>query len=97
MEQGEHMERVVQMELGDLARLLSECAGEAEGVDMTDPANLDKDWMDLGYDSISIIQTTSRIERDHDVLLDEDELGDADTPRRFLEMINAALSARAGV
>ncbi|MCB5178577.1 acyl carrier protein [Streptomyces antimicrobicus] len=85
------------LELADLARLLSECAGDSEGIDMTDPAVLDQDWVYLNYDSISLIQTTSRIERDYDVQLDEEELGDADTPRRYLEMINAALSARAGV
>ncbi|RSS83371.1 acyl carrier protein [Streptomyces sp. WAC06614] len=85
------------LELADLARLLSECAGDSEGIDMTDPAVLDQDWMDLNYDSISLIQTTSRIERDYAVQLDEEELGDADTPRRYLDMVNSALSARAGV
>ncbi|MBW5484591.1 acyl carrier protein [Streptomyces bambusae] len=85
------------LELADLARLLSECAGDSEGIDMTDPVVLDQDWMDLNYDSISLIQTTSRIERDYGLQLDEEELGDADTPRRYLDMVNTALSARAGV
>lgn len=36
--------------LSDLTRILRECAGEEEGVDL-DGDVLDLNWMELGYDS----------------------------------------------
>ncbi|MEV5437243.1 acyl carrier protein [Streptomyces sp. NPDC052682] len=78
----------------ELTALLRECAGEAESV------NLDGDVLDvpfevLGYDSLAVLQTTGRIERDYDVTLDEDAVTDAETPRQYLELVNEAISAKA--
>ncbi|WP_055712863.1 acyl carrier protein [Streptomyces torulosus] len=78
----------------ELTDLLRECAGEAEAV------NLDGDVLDvpfevLGYDSLAVLQTTGRIERDYDVALDEDAVTDAETPRQYLELVNEAISVKA--
>ncbi|GAA1427803.1 acyl carrier protein [Streptomyces thermospinosisporus] len=83
-----------QLELSDLTVLLRECAGEADGVDL-DGDVLDVPFTDLGYDSLALLQTTGRIERDHDVALDE--ALDATTPRQYLETVNRALAAREAV
>ncbi|KJY47968.1 MULTISPECIES: acyl carrier protein [Streptomyces] len=85
-----------QLQLDDLKRILRECAGEDEGVDL-DGDVLDLSWFELGYDSLAVLQTTGYIEREYDVLLDEEGLDDADTPRRYLAMVNEMLAARAAV
>ncbi|MEU0631035.1 acyl carrier protein [Streptomyces sp. NPDC005989] len=85
-----------QLELSDLTRILRECAGEEEGVDL-DGDVLDLNWMELGYDSLAFLQTVGQIEREYEVLLDEEALDEADTPRLFLTMVNEALAARATV
>ena len=87
---------VKRLELTDLITLLRECAGEEEGVDL-DGDILDVPFAELGYDSLAVLQTTGRIERDFDVLLDEEAVDEAETPRAYLELINRALSERAGV
>ncbi|GAA2637973.1 acyl carrier protein [Streptomyces vastus] len=80
------------LELSDLTALLRECAGEEEGVDL-DGDVLDVPFTDLGYDSLALLQTTGRIERDYEVTLDE-ALDVAGTPRQYLDAVNRALSAR---
>ncbi len=81
-----------QFELDDLTALLRECAGEEEGVDL-DGDVVDVPFAELGYDSLAILQTTGRIERDFDVALDEEALDEADTPRAYLDLVNRALAA----
>jgi act minimal PKS acyl carrier protein len=80
------------MRLADLVRLLRECAGQAEGIDL-DGDILDTDFGDLGYDSLAMLETTGRVERDYAVVLDEEALDEAYTPRRYLDMVNQALTA----
>ncbi|MEV3993917.1 acyl carrier protein [Streptomyces sp. NPDC049837] len=84
------------LELTDLTALLRECAGEDEGVDL-DGDILDVPFIDLGYDSLALLQTTGRIERDFDLVLDEEAIDEADTPRAYLALVNRALSERAAV
>ncbi|MGW2180935.1 phosphopantetheine-binding protein [Streptomyces sp. NPDC001732] len=81
------------LELTELTTLLRTCAGEGEGVDL-DGDVLDTLFLDLGYDSLALLQTTGIIERDYDVMLDEEALEEAETPRQYLELVNRALSAR---
>ncbi|MDT3728844.1 acyl carrier protein [Streptomyces sp. DSM 41972] len=81
-----------QFELDDLKALLRECAGEEEGVDL-DGDVVDVPFVELGYDSLAILQTTGRIERDFDIALDEEALDEADTPRAYLDLVNRALAA----
>ncbi|MET8896967.1 acyl carrier protein [Streptomyces albogriseolus] len=81
-----------QFELDDLKALLRECAGEEEGVDL-DGDVVDVPFAELGYDSLAILQTTGRIERDFDIALDEEALDEADTPRAYVDLVNRALAA----
>jgi act minimal PKS acyl carrier protein len=84
------------LELSDLKALLRECAGEEEGVDL-DGDVIDVPFMEIGYDSLALLQTAGHIERDHGITLDEDALEEADTPRAFLALVNEALSAARAV
>ncbi|MEU8432015.1 phosphopantetheine-binding protein [Streptomyces sp. NPDC029216] len=84
------------LELIDLARILRIWGGEEEYVELTEDVQ-DLYWDELGYDSLSVLQTTGSIERKFDILLDGELLELADTPRRFLELVNGVLGSRAAV
>ncbi|QKW21662.1 acyl carrier protein [Kitasatospora sp. NA04385] len=85
-----------QMTLDELTTLLRECAGEDESVDLSGDV-LDTPLDDLGYDSLAVLQTTGRIEREYDIELAEDTVAEAHTPRLLLEFINASLAEQAAV
>lgn len=74
----------------DLKSILRECAGEDEGVDL-DAQILDTEFEELGYESLAIFETTSRIEREYGIALGDDALNDAHTPRALLDIVNARL------
>ncbi|MER5312866.1 acyl carrier protein [Streptomyces sp. NPDC002773] len=78
--------------LDDLKRILREGAGAAEGVDL-DGDILDSHFETLGYESLALLETGSRIEREYAITLDDDVLSDADTPRALIDAVNAHLSA----
>ncbi|MEW1639548.1 phosphopantetheine-binding protein [Streptomyces sp. NPDC093801] len=84
------------LELTDLTRILRIWGGEEECVELTEDVQ-DLYWDELGYDSLSVLQTTGSIERKFDVLLDGELLERGDTPRRFLELVNRVLGSRAAV
>ncbi|WP_327358784.1 acyl carrier protein [Streptomyces sp. NBC_01304] len=81
------------LELTALTALLRDAAGEGEGIDLNEDA-LDTLFLDLGYDSLALLQTTGVVERDYDVRLDEEALDEAQTPRQYLDLVNEALSAQ---
>ncbi|MGW0499657.1 acyl carrier protein [Streptomyces sp. NPDC003007] len=74
----------------DLKRILREGAGADESVDL-DGEILDIDFESLGYESLAMLETGGRIEREFDVTLDDDTLTDARTPRALIEAVNGAL------
>ncbi|NLU68564.1 acyl carrier protein [Streptomyces sp. HNM0574] len=74
----------------DLKRILLQGAGAAEGVDL-DGDILDTDFEDLGYESLALLETGSRIERELGISLDETELSEARTPRQLIALVNGSL------
>lgn len=68
------------LELTDLTRLLHDCAGAEEGVDLDGADVLDTLFYDLGYDSLALLQTTGLIERKYGITLDEEAMDEAETP-----------------
>jgi act minimal PKS acyl carrier protein len=84
------------LELTGLARILRVWGGEEDCVELTEEVQ-DMYWIELGYDCLSVLQTTGSIERKYDVLLDGELLELADTPRRFLRLVNEVLGSRAAV
>lgn len=79
--------------LEDLKRILREGAGADESVDL-DGDILDSDFDDLGYESLALLETGGRIEREYGVSL-EDVLAEAATPRLLIEAVNAQLAVTA--
>ncbi len=81
-----------QVNLDDLTRILREGAGAEEGVDL-DGDILDTEFDDLGYDSLALLETATRISREYGVELDDDTVTSARTPRALLAAVNAAVAA----
>jgi act minimal PKS acyl carrier protein len=77
------------VELSDLRRILRESAGTEQGVDLGGDI-LDTSFDDLGYDSIAVMETTSRIAREYGVTVDDEALFEARTPRLLLGLVNPA-------
>ncbi|MET9383875.1 acyl carrier protein [Streptomyces sp. NPDC002928] len=74
--------------LDDLKRVMRECAGEDESVDL-DGDILDSPFEDLGYDSLALLETATRIERERGVSVPEEVLSGAKTPRLLLDAVNS--------
>ncbi|MGK5550305.1 acyl carrier protein [Actinomadura kijaniata] len=74
------------VDLNDLVRLLRVAAGEDESVDL-DGDILDRDFEELGYDSLALFNTVGMIEREYGVILPEEVVGEARTPRALLDEI----------
>jgi minimal PKS acyl carrier protein len=79
----------------DLKRYLRECAGEDEQEGLT-ADRLDLPFEDLGYDSLAVMETTSRIERELHVVLPEAEIAFVSTPRDYLSFVNGRLAGGPG-
>lgn len=73
--------------LDDLVRILREGSGISKGIELGDI--LDTEFYVLGYDSLAVLETASRIERQYGIALEDSLLTDTVTPRAFLEAINA--------
>lgn len=80
--------------IDDLKRILLEGAGAADDVDL-DGDIFDKEFDQLGYESLALLETGSRIEREYGITLDDSVLSDALTPRALIEAVNDHLTARA--
>ncbi|MER7850402.1 acyl carrier protein [Kitasatospora sp. NPDC096077] len=78
--------------LEDLKRILREAAGTEEGVDLEGEI-LDAELAALGYESLALLETTGRIEREYDITLDDSVVTEAKTPRALLELVNEHLLA----
>ena len=81
-----------QFSADDLHRILIDGAGEADGV-VLGADTLDMTFDDLGYESIALLETGSRIEREFDVRLSDEEVLNAQTPGGLIDAVNARLRA----
>jgi minimal PKS acyl carrier protein len=72
-----------------LVQMLRESAGVEEGVDL-DGDILDTPFIELGYDSLALLQVTGRIQREYNLVLPDDAVSEAETLRELLELIQAA-------
>ncbi|WP_327142186.1 acyl carrier protein [Nocardia sp. NBC_01327] len=76
--------------LDDLTRILEEGSGAPEEVDLASDI-LDLTFEDLGYDSLAMLETASRVEREFGVTLEDSTVIDANTPRALLAAVNALI------
>jgi len=80
------------MTLADLQDIMRECAGEDESAQSLEQAP-DEAFIDLGYDSLALLETQARVKREYGVEFSEDDLADITTPREFVEFFNSLLLA----
>jgi act minimal PKS acyl carrier protein len=80
--------------LDDLRRILRAAAGADESVDL-DGNILDTAFASLGYESLALLETGGRIQREYGISLDDDLLDIELSPRSLIEAVNARLSAMA--
>jgi act minimal PKS acyl carrier protein len=73
--------------LDDLRRVLRQGAGTEEGVDL-DADVIDVEFEELGYDSLALLETAARLEREYGVRLEDEATMEAKTPRKLLELVN---------
>jgi minimal PKS acyl carrier protein len=85
-----------QFTIEDLRRVLRAAAGEGEGVSL-DSDILDVSFEELGYDSLALLETSGRIERERAIELADSTISDAETPRALLASVNEQLGAPAAV
>lgn len=78
---------VQEFTIDDLKRILLAAAGAAEGPGL-DADILDETFDDLGYDSIAMLETASRVERERGLTLSDSVIAEATTPRLFLAYVN---------
>ncbi|ASW54598.1 acyl carrier protein [Plantactinospora sp. KBS50] len=84
-----------QFTIDDLKRIMRECAGEDEGVDLDgDIGGVPFDQ--LGYDSLALLETAARVEREFRVSLPDGLVGDVDTPAAFVAFVNGRFLAQTG-
>lgn len=83
------MSNVTIEQLKDIMRV---AAGEDESIDLNGDI-LDTPFMDLGYDSLALLETAARLKRDHGVAIADEDLHSLETPRALLDHVNARLAA----
>ncbi|KQX56384.1 MULTISPECIES: acyl carrier protein [unclassified Streptomyces] len=75
-----------------LMEIMRECAGDGEAIE-TDRRPEEVEFASLGYDSLAMLETLSRLERDFGVTIDEEEFADARTPAELTTLVNRILTA----
>lgn len=76
----------------DLVRVMRAAAGEDESINL-DGDILDVAFPDLGYDSLAVMETASRVEREYGVSLPEETMSTIETPKEFVELVNRQLTS----
>ena len=78
--------------LEGLKEILNEAAGEDDtfkpGQDISDIP-----FLELGFDSLALLETVALIKRKHGVAVADDELAYIETPRQLLDKVNGQIAA----
>ncbi|GAA0526019.1 acyl carrier protein [Paractinoplanes ferrugineus] len=73
--------------LDDLRRIMRECAGEDENVDLSGPIG-DRGLEDLGYDSLALLEIASRIQREYGIPMSDESIAEMTTPNEAVTYVN---------
>ncbi|MEV6840653.1 acyl carrier protein [Streptomyces sp. NPDC051133] len=84
---------MLQITISELQTIMRECAGEAEDALPLEEAP-ERPFEELGYDSLALLETYSRIERDYGIELCEDELGAINTAQALVDLTNSLLQLK---
>jgi minimal PKS acyl carrier protein len=78
--------------LRELEDILRKCAGEDESAESLEQSP-EQPFDELGYDSLALLETYSRIKRDYSVEISEDDLSEVRTPQELVDLVNRRLRA----
>ncbi|MEW2139077.1 acyl carrier protein [Streptomyces sp. NPDC005409] len=88
--------KVKEFTLDDLVRILRECADQDVWTEIELGADIaDEEFESLGYDSLSLFNTLTRIENECGVELSYDIVYTAATPGTLVKVVNEALLSKA--
>lgn len=73
------------MTLDELRTIMRQC-GVEDGVDL-DGDILDREWPELGYDSLAVLEITAAVQHETQIALPEEEMAELTTPRLLLERL----------
>ncbi|WP_329564306.1 acyl carrier protein [Kitasatospora sp. NBC_01266] len=75
-----------QVGLAELARILAACGGEDACTELSEE-QLDESFYELGLDSLAVLQAVGVLARTYRIVVPEELVVEAETPRMLLEMI----------
>lgn len=77
--------------VADLRRILRAAAGAGEEIG-SDADVLDVSFEDLGFESLALLETGARVQREFGVRLEDSTLVETLTPRALIKIVNAQLA-----
>jgi act minimal PKS acyl carrier protein len=89
------MSTTTTMTIDRLRRILVACAGGDEDAPELDGDFAGVEFEELGYDSLALIETASRIQRDFGVTVPEEQLIDVKTPQELIDIVNRLVAGTA--
>jgi act minimal PKS acyl carrier protein len=78
---------VTKINVDDVRRLLRQSAGVDESVDLDGDVG-HSEFVDLGYDSLAVLELTARIEQEYGVKIREDDVSGLTTPASMVDYVN---------
>ncbi|MFR9728424.1 acyl carrier protein [Saccharopolyspora sp. MS10] len=72
----------------ELVRAIRAAAGDSELADL-DGDIADRDFVELGYDSVALLEVAAVLRRTHGIALPPDTVAEATTPAALLRVVNA--------
>ncbi|GAA5051764.1 acyl carrier protein [Nocardia callitridis] len=76
--------------LEDFQGIMLAAAGGDDGVDFV--TDSEREFEDLGYDSLALLEVGGRIEREFGISLDDSVLTGATTPQSFVDAVNNVIA-----
>jgi act minimal PKS acyl carrier protein len=71
--------------------VLAACAGESDNNPWGEDV-LDWDFDDLGYDSLALMESSTRIAQEYNVHIPDEHITELRTPRQLLNFVNGAIA-----
>lgn len=78
--------------MDDLKQIMRQCAGEDDSASLAGEIGACR-FDDLGYDSLAVMETASRVEREFGVTLPDDLVSEIGTLSEFVTFVNERLTA----
>jgi acyl carrier protein len=85
---------MAEMTFDELRNFLLRAVGGDDSVDLS-ADSLDEGLSDLGFDSLAVIDVTSKVEQHYGIKLPESDASEITTPREFLDLVNRVLAVAA--